>query len=127
MQLISISVEMEVAFAMENHQFPREEMRKRIDKALKLVRLNGFEKRAPDQLSGGQKQAVCIAVALTLEPLLIILDEPTSQLDPIGAEIVFEALAEINRNENIAILIMEHKAELLAKYSDQIIVLDEVG
>jgi energy-coupling factor transporter ATP-binding protein EcfA2 len=125
MQLVSVNVELEVAFAMENHQFEREEMRKRITRALAAVRLSGFEKRPPEQLSGGQKQSVCIAVALALEPRLIVLDEPTSQLDPIGSEMVFSALREINQKHNIAILIMEHKAELLARYADRIIVLDE--
>ena len=124
-QLISVNVELEVAFAMENRQFAREEMRRRIDEALKLVRLTGYEKHAPYQLSGGQKQAVCIATVLTMEPRLIVLDEPTSQLDPIGSDIVFNALRDINRKQNIAILIMEHKAELLARYADRIIVLDE--
>jgi energy-coupling factor transporter ATP-binding protein EcfA2 len=125
MQLISVNVELEIAFAMENRQFQREEMRRRIDSALELVRLKGYEKYSPEQLSGGQKQAVCIAIALTMEPKLIILDEPTSQLDPIGSDIVFQALADINKNQNIAILIMEHKAELLSRYADRIIVLDK--
>jgi energy-coupling factor transport system ATP-binding protein len=125
MQLISVNVELEVAFAMENHRFPREVIKARITKALRVVRLAGFEHRAPEQLSGGQKQSVCIAVALALEPRLIVLDEPTSQLDPIGSQMVFEALRDINREHNIAILIMEHKAELLARYVDRIAVLDE--
>lgn len=124
-QFVSINVELEIAFAMENRQFARDEMRRRIDEALRLVRLTGYEKHAPTQLSGGQKQAVCIATVLTMEPRLIVLDEPTSQLDPIGSEIVFNALREINQERNIAILIMEHKAELLARYADRIIVLDE--
>ncbi len=124
MQLVSVNVELEVAFAMENHQFARDEMRKRITQALASVRLSGFEKRVPEQLSGGQKQSVCIAVALALEPRLIVLDEPTSQLDPIGSEMVFRALRDINQEHNIAILIMEHKAELLARYADRIVVLD---
>jgi energy-coupling factor transporter ATP-binding protein EcfA2 len=124
-QLISINVELEVAFAMENRQFPREEMRRRIDEALRLVRLTGYEKHAPDLLSGGQKQSVCIATVLTMDPRLIVLDEPTSQLDPIGSDIVFDALRQLNKEQNIAILIMEHKAELLARYADRIIVLDE--
>ena len=124
MQLVSVNVELEVAFAMENHQFAREEMRKRITRALATVRLSGFENRPPEQLSGGQKQSVCIAVALALEPQLIVLDEPTSQLDPIGSEMVFRALRDINQQHNIAILIMEHKAELLARYADRILVLD---
>jgi len=125
MQLISVNVELEIAFTMENRCFAREEIRKRIDHALKLVRLEGYEKHSPEQLSGGQKQAVCIAIALTMEPHLIILDEPTSQLDPIGSQIVFEALADINKKNNIAILIMEHKAELLARHADKIVVLDK--
>ena len=125
MQLISVNVELEIAFAMENHRFPREEMRKRITNALETVRLSGYEERPPEQLSGGQKQSVCIAVALALEPQLLILDEPTSQLDPIGSKMIFDALRHINHEHKIAILIMEHKAELLARYADRIIVLDE--
>ena len=124
MQLISANVELEVAFAMENRQFPRDVMKQRITDALKITRLTGYEKRSPDMLSGGQRQSVCIATVLAMEPRLIVLDEPTSQLDPIGSEMVFDALQDINKEHNIAILIMEHKAELLARYADRIVVLD---
>ena len=124
MQLISANVELEVAFAMENRQFLREEMKQRITNALKITRLTGYEKRSPDMLSGGPRPSVCIAAALAMEPRLIVLDEPTSQLDPIGSEMVFDALQDINKEHNIAILIMEHKAELLARYADRIVVLD---
>ncbi|MCL4459627.1 MAG: ATP-binding cassette domain-containing protein [Chloroflexi bacterium] len=125
LQLISINVELEVAFPLENRGVPREEIRRRISQALKTVRLEGYEKHTPDQLSGGQKQAVCIATALALEPKLIVLDEPTSQLDPIGSDMVFQALKSINEEEGITILIMEHKADLLAQYAHRLIILDQ--
>ena len=124
MQLTSINVELEVAFALENRGIEVEEMRSRIAQALKQVRLTGYEKRAPDQMSGGQKQALCIAAALALRPKLLVLDEPTSQLDPIGSNLVFEVMKSLNEEYGIAMLVMEHKAELLAKYCSRIIVVD---
>lgn len=124
LQLVSVNVEMEIAFPLENLGVPREIMRERIANALSTVRLSGYEQRAPTELSGGQKQAVCIATGLATEPKLIVLDEPTSQLDPIGSQLVFEALRRVNREKGIAILMAEHKAELLAQTADRIVVLD---
>lgn len=125
LQLISINAELEVAFALENRGIELEEMQKRVAHALEQVRLTGFEKRPPDQLSGGQKQALCIAAALALRPRLLVLDEPTSQLDPIGSNMVFEMMKRLNQEYGIAMLVMEHKADLLAEYSDRIIVIDQ--
>lgn len=124
LQLVSVNVELEIAFPLENLGVPREIIRERITNALSTVRLSGYEKRAPTELSGGQKQAVCIATGLATEPKLIVLDEPTSQLDPIGSQLVFEALRRINREKGIAILMAEHKADLLARMADRIVVLD---
>ncbi|HNT76756.1 MAG TPA: energy-coupling factor transporter ATPase [Anaerolineae bacterium] len=122
-QLVAHSVENEIAFALENLKIPREEMLPRISRALEAVRLEGTEKRHPQELSGGQKQRLAIAAALALRPDLLILDEPTSQLDPVGAQEVFATVRELNRTLGIAVVMTGHAAEELAEYADRVALL----
>ena len=91
-QLVMASVKNEVAFAMENFCVPVDEIRRRIPQVLEAVRLEGFEDKHPQELSGGQKQRLAIAAALAYRPDLLVLDEPTSQLDPVGAREVFSVV-----------------------------------
>lgn len=122
-QLITNSVEDEVAFALENLQVPREEMRARISYALQAVRLDGYERKHPHELSGGQKQRLAIAAALAMQPALLVLDEPTSQLDPVGEQEVFAVVDELHQELGVTVLMVSHAAERLAEYATRIILL----
>ncbi|HSM25134.1 MAG TPA: energy-coupling factor transporter ATPase [Anaerolineaceae bacterium] len=119
-QLIATSVENEIAFALENLKVPREEIMRRIPRVLEAVRLDGMEKKHPAELSGGQKQRLAIAAALAAQPDLLVLDEPTSQLDPVGAQEVFSTVYELNKELGMTILMSSHAAEEMAEYADRI-------
>lgn len=125
MQLVTNSVEDEVAFGLENVKVPRAEMRARIDDALAIVRLTGYESKHPATLSGGQKQRLAIAAALALRPKVMVLDEPTSQLDPIGVEEVFSVIRDLNQRYNITVILVTHDSERVAEYADRIVLLEE--
>ena len=124
-QITATSVENEIAFALENLCVPREEILRRIPIVLKSVRLEGFEKKNPQELSGGQKQRLAIAAALALQPDLLILDEPTSQLDPIGSQEVFATVRELKEELGVAIVMVSHAAEEMAEFCDRIAVLSQ--
>jgi energy-coupling factor transport system ATP-binding protein len=123
-QLICSDVKSEVAFAAENLGLPREEIEKRIQWALKTVRLEGMEERSPQQLSGGQKQRLAIAANLVMQPEVIVLDEPTSQLDPIGTTEVFSVLKELNEKHGMTVVMAEHKSEAAAEFAGRIVLLN---
>jgi energy-coupling factor transporter ATP-binding protein EcfA2 len=124
-QLLATSVENEIAFTLENLRLPREEIIARIPRVLAAVRLEGMEKKQPRELSGGQKQRLAIAAALAVEPALLILDEPTSQLDPVGSQEVFATIKELNRRLGITIVMVSHAAEEMAEQADRIALLRE--
>lgn len=120
-QLVATSVENEIAFPLENLKVPRDEIIRRIPRVLEMVRLDGTEKKHPHELSGGQKQRLAIAAALAVQPALLVLDEPTSQLDPIGAEEVFAVVRELNKEIGMTIVMASHAAEEMAEYADRLI------
>ncbi len=122
-QLIATSVENEIAFALENLRVPREEIAARIPRVLQAVRLEGTEKKHPHELSGGQKQRLAIAAALAVQPSLLILDEPTSQLDPVGSQEVFATVHELNKELGMTIIMASHAAEEMAEYADRLVLL----
>jgi energy-coupling factor transporter ATPase len=124
-QLFALSVEKDVAFGLENLGVPREEMRKRVDWALNLTEMYDLRERAPSELSGGQQQRVAIASVLAMQPEVVILDEPTSFLDPLGAKKIFEVIRDLNRKLGITVVLVEHRLDLTARYADHIIVMDE--
>ena len=124
-QLFTSNVRSEAAFAAENLGVPREEMIERIEWTLEVVRLQEFVKRAPSHLSGGQKQRLAIAAGLVMRPSVLVLDEPTSQLDPIGAQEVFSVLRALNQNLGMTIVLSTHKSEHAARYADRVVVLDQ--
>ena len=122
-QLFSTNVAHEVAFAMEQVGMDRAEMDRRIMPALEAVGLRGFEHRDPMSLSGGEKQRLAIASVLALRPSVIVLDEPTTDLDPEGRAEVFELIAKL-RAEGLSLIVIEHESEEL-RAADRIIVLRE--
>jgi len=124
-QLFALSVEKDVAFGLENFAMPREEMRKRVDWALQIAGISDLSERPPHELSGGQQQRVAIASVLAMQPDIMILDEPTSFLDPVGAEKIFEVLNELNKKLGITIILVEHRLDLAAKYANHVIVMNE--
>ncbi len=124
-QLSQMSVEEEIALGLESRGIPREEIRRRISQVLDIVGLAGYEERSPMALSGGQQQRLAIAAALAIYPDILVLDEPTSNLDPIGKQEVFEVCARLNRERGTTIIIAEHEVEVMALYADKIFVLNE--
>jgi energy-coupling factor transporter ATPase len=124
-QLFALSVEKDVAFGLENFAMPRDEMRKRVDWALKMAGITELSERPPHELSGGQQQRVAIASVLAMQPEIMILDEPTSFLDPVGAEKIFDVINDLNKKLGITIILVEHRLDLAAKYANQVIVMDK--
>jgi energy-coupling factor transporter ATPase len=122
-QLFALSVEKDVAFGLENLGILREEMRKKVDWALQLADIYDLRERAPHELSGGQQQRVAIASVLAMQPEVIVLDEPTSFLDPLSARKIFEVIHELNRDVGITVVLVEHRLDLTAKYADHIIIM----
>jgi len=121
-QFVTMSVEDEIAFPLENHGVPRQEMIERVKRTMEITRIIELKDKYPHELSGGQKQRVAIASILALEPEIIILDEPTSDLDPVGKSEVFSMLAELKRAGRTIILV-EHNTEEAAKYADRVVML----
>ncbi len=124
-QFVTMSVEDEIAFPMENRCFTREEMIKRIDEAMRLTKISKLRKKYPHELSGGQKQRVAIASFLALRPDIMILDEPTSDLDPVGKTDVFSVISDLKKDHNITFVVVEHNTEELAEFADRIVLLKE--
>ena len=124
-QLFALSIEKDVAFGLENLGVPREEMRKRVEWALKLTGIYDLRERSPHEVSGGQQQRVAIAAVLAMQPEIIVLDEPTSFLDPLSAEKIFKVIHDLNKKLGITVVLIEHRLDLTAKYADHIIIMDE--
>jgi energy-coupling factor transport system ATP-binding protein len=124
-QLFALSVEKDVAFGLENLGFPRNEMRKRVDWALNLTGISDLRDRSPHEMSGGQQQRVAIAAVLAMQPEIIVLDEPTSFLDPLSAEKIFEVIHDLNKKLGFTVVLVEHRLDLTAKYADHIVIMDQ--
>ena len=124
-QLFALSVEKDVAFGLENLGTQRETMRKKVDWALELTRIYDLRERAPYELSGGQQQRVAIASVLAMQPEVMVLDEPTSFLDPLSARRIFEVIHQLNKTLGITVVLVEHRLDLTAKYTNHIIVMNE--
>ena len=114
----------EIAYGLENLGVEKEEIISRVEKILKLLEIEKLRDRNPYDLSGGQKQRVALASIIAMDPDILVIDEPTSQLDPKGTEDIFKII-NLMANEGKTIILVEHKLELIAEYAQNIIVLDE--
>ena len=110
-QIIGTLVDEEVGFGPENIGIPTEEIWERVEKSLKAVGMYQFRSASPNKLSGGQKQRVAIAGIVAMKPKCIVLDEPTAMLDPLGRKEVLNVLHELNRKENVTIILITHYME----------------
>ncbi|WP_033827263.1 energy-coupling factor ABC transporter ATP-binding protein [Bacillus andreraoultii] len=122
-QFVGTTVQDDVAFGLENHGIPREDMVARVHDSLKKVKMNEFLDQEPHHLSGGQKQRVAIASVLALRPKIIILDEATSMLDPRGRSEVLDTVRELKSNNNLTIISITHDLEEAVK-ADRLLVMN---
>lgn len=122
-QIVATIVEEDVAFALENLGIEPEEIRKRVDDALKTVGMYEYKNHAPHQLSGGQKQRIAIAGIIAMRPECIILDEPTAMLDPQGRREVLKTIRQLNTEYGITVVLITHYMDEAAK-ADRVIVMD---
>ncbi len=114
----------EIAYGLENLGLEREVIISEVEKILKLLEIEKLRDRNPYDLSGGQKQRVALASIIAMDPDILVIDEPTSQLDPKGTEDIFKII-NLMANEGKTIILVEHKLELIAEYAQNILVLDE--
>ena len=123
-QIVANVVEEDVAFAPENLGVPSEEIRRRVDDALKTVDMYRYRRHAPHLLSGGQKQRVAIAGAIAMHPECIVMDEPTAMLDPMGRAEVMETILKLKAQENMTVVLITHYMDEAA-LADRVVVMDD--
>lgn len=123
-QMVAAVVEDEVAFAPENLGVEPKEIRARVDECLKTVGMTKYAQSAPSKLSGGQKQRVAIASVLAMNPEILILDEPTAMLDPMGRKEVIRTVKRLNREQGITVVLITHYMDEAAE-ADRVIVIDD--
>ena len=114
----------EVAFGLENIGIPRNEMKERVEAALKLTGISELADRSPYSLSGGQQQRVALTSILVMQPKVLVLDEPTSQMDPIGTREVFSTIRAM-AEQGMTVILVEHKMEWIANFADRVVALHE--
>jgi len=124
-QIFSLTVEKDIAFGLENLGVARDKMVKEIDWAVDRVGISPLRDRGTHELSGGQKQRLTIASVLAMHPGIIVMDEPTAYLDPVGAERIFNILHILNKEQGITVILIEHRMDLAVKYCNRIIVFDK--
>ena len=123
-QLVATLVEEDVAFGPENLGLPREEIRKRVDSSLELVGMSEYARHAPHKLSGGQKQRIAIAGIIAMKPKIIIFDESTAMLDPLGRKEVIRIMEKLNREEKITVINITHYMDEAAR-ADRVVVIND--
>jgi len=123
-QLVAMDVDSELAFGLENLAFAKEVIARRVEEALDTVGIASLRHRATSELSGGEKQRVAIASVLALYPDILVLDEPTSELDPKGAEDVLNVVERLNDELGITVILVEHRLDRVVAHSDRVIVLE---
>ena len=123
-QIVASVVEEDVAFAPENLGVPSEEIRRRVDDALKAVGMYEYREHAPHLLSGGQKQRIAIAGVLAMAPRCIVLDEPTAMLDPVGRREVMDTIKKLNRTAGVTVVLITHHMDEAAQ-ADRLVVMSK--
>ncbi len=123
-QLVTLDTEREIAFGLENLAFPRMLIIKRMEESIDTLGLSAIRRRALNELSGGEKQKVAIASVLALHPKILVLDEPTSELDPKGAEDVLATVARLNEELGITVILVEHRLDRVVHLVDRMVVLN---
>ncbi len=124
-QLFSLSVERDVAFGLENMGVPREEALERVRWAMEATGIVDLRNKAPYELSGGQQQRAAIAGVLAMRPHIIVLDEPTSFLDPKSAEEIIAVIAQLNQELHLTTLLVEHRLDIVSRYANRVIVMNK--
>ncbi len=122
-QIVASVVEEDVAFGVENLGVPSEEIRRRVDEALKTVGMYELREKAPHKLSGGQKQRVAVAGIIAMKPKCIVLDEPTAMLDPSGRKEVIDTIKKLNNEDRITIILITHYMDEAVE-ADRVVVVD---
>ncbi len=123
-QVFGSTVEEDIAFGPRNYLVPRDEIHNRIRESLHRVRLDGYEKRQTSQLSGGEKQRLAIAGILAMHPGIIVLDEPASELDPLGREEIYTTINDLNREKDTTIIAVEHSSQEVCEKAEQLIIIN---
>ena len=123
-QIFALTVEKDVAFGLENLGLPREEIRRRVDWALRVTGIEAIRNRGTHELSGGQKQRLAIASVLAMKPEVIVLDEPTAYLDPKGAEEIMAVVDGLRREFGMTVILVEHRMDIAARYADRVVVME---
>ncbi|MCS4539554.1 MAG: ATP-binding cassette domain-containing protein [Thaumarchaeota archaeon] len=124
-QIFMFSVERDIAFGPENLALPRQEIRSRVDETMRLLGIEPLAQRAPHELSDGQKQRVALAGVIAMRPKLVILDEPTSLLDPKTASELVSLIQDLNTRLGITFVVVEHRLDLLTKLATRMVVMNE--
>jgi len=114
----------EIAFGLENIGVPREKMKQRVEDAMKITGITDLADRSPYSLSGGQQQRVALTSILVMQPKVLVLDEPTSQMDPIGTREVFSTI-RVMTEKGMTVILVEHKMEWIAQFADRVVALHE--
>ena len=123
-QMVATVVEDEILYGLENFAVPRGEIPARVDEALAAMGIADLRERTIDSLSGGQKQKVAVASVVALKPRVLVLDEPTAELDPASSVAVFELLARYARENGTTVIVVEQKIALLSDYADLLVIVD---
>lgn len=114
----------EICFGLENLGVEVDEIHRRVEQVMKMTRIDQLRDRNPFELSGGQLQRVALASIIVMEPDILVIDEPTSQLDPEGTEEIFEII-KLMKEKQKTIVLVEHKMELIAEYADHVVLIDD--